>query len=128
MAAMENVSPPTNIKHATLVAINDKIITSIAGDPLDVAQTLFAKGMILLESWQQAENKTRREKASELMGEVLMRVESFPDNFDLFVEVIKERLWLKNTVELIHSKLEVSAILKFIVVIIIRGTGCLFLE
>jgi hypothetical protein len=122
MAAMENVSPPTNIRHATLVAINDKIITSIAGDPLDVAQTLFAKGMIpqgLLGSWQQAENKSRKEKASELMGEVLMKVESFPDNFDLFVEVIKERPWLKSTVELIHSKLEVSATLKFIVVIII---------
>jgi hypothetical protein len=127
MAAMENVPPPTNIKHATLVAINDKIITSIAGDPLDVAQTLFAKGMIpqgLLESLQQVENKTRKEKASELMGEVLMKVESFPDNFDLFVEVIKERLWLKDTVKLMHSKLEVSATLKFIVGIIISGAGC----
>jgi hypothetical protein len=111
MTAMEGVPPARNIKHAALVASYDKIITSISADPLDVAQTLFTKGMIpkeLLASLQEAGNKTQKEKASELIGVVLTAVETFPINFDLFVEVIQERLWLKNTVKLIQSQLEVS--------------------
>jgi hypothetical protein len=109
MAAMESVPPARNIKHAALVASYDKIITSISADPLDVAQTLFAKEMIpqgLLASLQEAGNKTKKEKASELMGAVLTAVEIFPNNFDVFVEVIQDKLWLKNTVKLIQGQLE----------------------
>jgi hypothetical protein len=105
---MESAPPVRNIKHAALVAVNDKIITSISADPQDVAETLFARGMIPQGLLVQAESKTRKEKASELMGAVLTKVEIFPDNFDLFMEVFQERLWLKDTVKLIQSQLEVS--------------------
>jgi hypothetical protein len=108
MAAMESAPPARNIKHAALVAVNDKIITSISADPQDVAQTLFAKGMIPQGVLAQADNKTQKERASELMRVVLTKVEVFPDTFDVFVDVIQERPWLKESVKLIQNQLEVS--------------------
>ena len=113
MAAKE--SPlPANTNHAALVAINDKIIISLSADPLVVAQSLFSRGVIppgVLEAMQQLESKTKRDKAAELMGEVLTKVQNFPANFEVFVEVLKEQLWLEDVVQLIQetkSQLEVN--------------------
>ena len=105
MAAKES-PPAANTNHAALVAINDKVITSLSADPLVVAQSLFSRGVIppgVLESMQQLESKTKRDKAAELMGEVLTKVQNFPANFEVFLEVLNEQLWLKDVVQLIQE-------------------------
>ena len=101
-------TPARNTQHAALVAVSDKIITSLSADPMDVAQTLFGREIIPQGLLDSMENKTKNECASELMCEVLKKVDNFSGNFDLFVEVLQERLWLEDTVKLIWETLEVS--------------------
>ncbi len=93
-----------NAEHSTLVATSDVISTSLSADPLAVAKKLFARGLIpqgVLDSVRIA-FKTDEEKATEIVERIISKVKHFPENFELFLEVVGEHLWLKDLVELIR--------------------------
>jgi hypothetical protein len=92
-------------EYRVLVLMSDTIVNSLSADPVVVAQTLFARFMIplnVLES-QQIIAKTKTERARELVGEVVKIVKEHPQKFKVFMEVLKEELWLEDLVKQIQE-------------------------
>ena len=91
--------------HAALKAVSDKMVSAISIDPPSVAQTLFAKGLITRNNIESLQNqaKTDQEKARELVKIVLKLVDTFSENYEVFLEVIDEHPWLENLAKLIHK-------------------------
>ena len=96
-----------NPQYAALVAVSDKMVSSLSADPLSVAQMMFAKGLIPQATLQSlgVVSKTKTEAAAELVQLVLSLVKDFPENFDEFMDVVDKHLWLKNLAKLIRETL-----------------------
>lgn len=100
-------------EYRTLLASTDKMTLEISADPLTVASKLMAKGLIPPASLSTAhlQAKEKELKASELVQQVCNKVYSFPECFDLFLDVLNEMSWLQGLAKWIcdeHKKLKES--------------------
>ncbi len=79
--------------------------SQISGDPLKVAEKLSAKGLVAPAAVSQAQNIAigNTVKASGLVSTVLSSVDSFPENYEVFLEVLND-VPLKQLVNYIRSE------------------------
>ena len=87
-------------EYDALVSIMDKLSISIAADPVPVAQTLFARGLIPPFSV----DKEKKLLASEIVEQVLNKVNLFPEDFEVFLSVMEGFTWLRGVANLIKEK------------------------
>ena len=95
-----------NAEYLALVNGTDKITSEISADPLTVAQKLMAKGLIPPVSLSSTllQTKEKELKASELIKQVINKVGSFPENFEVFLTVLNEMPWLQQLAKWIHEE------------------------
>lgn len=81
-----------SLQYRTLIKATPKMTEVISGDPLTVAEKLFAKELVAPAAVSQAQNIAldARVKASSLVSNVLRMVKSFPENYEAFLEVLSE--------------------------------------
>ena len=96
----------SSAEYRALVANNDKMISEISADPLTVTSKLMAKGLIPPVSLSSAhlQAKEKELKASELVEQICKKVNTFPEKFELFVEVLNELMWLQDLANLLAKE------------------------
>ncbi len=99
-------SEPGNPEYDTLVTINHTVSNSLSSDPLSIAQRLLAEGLISDITYSAVlhnATKTNQDKAAQLVEEVIKGVKHFPHNFERFLEIIEDFVWLNDLTKLIRN-------------------------
>ncbi len=106
MAASAGSCP--NLKHWTLVQCAEKLTTGISQDPVKVAGMLLSRGLAAPAQVRSAQLQTKDDhlKASELVLHMIGKVEMFPENFEVLLELLNTLLWLQDVVTHIRRKYE----------------------
>ena len=87
----------------TLNDSNDKLITALSLEPSNIASELLAKSVIpsSVVDQMQVLGIADRQKASKLVTAVRSAVEINPQNYHIFIEVLKNEPSRKNIVEIL---------------------------
>ncbi len=93
-------------EYTTLIHCTDKLISEISADPLTVANKLVTRGLIpsSLVISTQLQTKENQLKASELVEQVKNKVNTFPENFEVFLSSLDEFFWLQQLVKWIRKQ------------------------
>lgn len=98
-------SSSSTVEYRSLDSVIDKLTNSVSADPLVVALKCVSEGLVpnsLLDSMRM-QGKLNKVKATELVSAVLVKVESFPNNFKKFLAILKEFIWLQDVIDLIET-------------------------
>ena len=99
-----------SLEYRTLLKATSKMTSEISGDPLAVAGKLCARGLVAPAAVSQAQNIALDPtlKASNLVTKVMNKVESFPENYEVFLEVLNDvpLKQLVNYIRNVYSELE----------------------
>ncbi len=83
----------TNIGYDVLVSCNEQLVADFASDPGRNAGVLFQNHLISDEINQKINqlDKTNTDKARTLVSELQAKVKSFPETYDKFITMLRER-------------------------------------
>ena len=89
-------SSPMSIEYRTLIECTPVLVSQISQDTSTVAQALLAKGLI-------PPNK-RKADAGFLVEAITNKVKFRTQNYDKFMDILKEQPWLGDLVEILQDK------------------------
>ena len=95
-----------SVEYRALVKNTHKMISEISGDPLNVASRLIEKDLVASGSLGSMNSlaKEKALKASELVEQVNNKVSTFPEKFEVFIEILNELPWLRDLAKLLQDE------------------------
>ena len=97
-------STQTSEPYKIMLHYNDKLVMALSADPVGIAGTLLAKGLIPENTEAQVQlSSTPHEKARILVTAVRQRVRVSPRQFQDFIEVLSKKPWTKDIVEILQT-------------------------
>ena len=81
-----------NVEYLTLQHFGCELSTAISADLTQVATKLFSRKVISLTQLNEAQlqTKTKQERASELVTQVIVQVRVYPEKYDAFLKALEE--------------------------------------
>ena len=102
------MATPKCVEVFTLQQCVDTLATGISIDPVIHANKLLEKGLTSRRLVREMLNpsKDKYDKATELVMEVMNIVENSPEKFQVFMDILREFMYLEDVVKLVHSQYE----------------------
>lgn len=99
-----------SVEHATLVEYAEKLASGISADPLVVANKLLEARLAppKLVRTMLLQSIDNYDKATKLVLEAVTIVESYPEKFRAFMNVLSDFLWLRDLVESVQKQYETN--------------------
>ena len=86
--------------YQVMLRYNDKLITALSLDPQGISRIILAKGLILEHTEaQMQQSSTSCEKATILVSTVRQVVKISPKQFYVFLDILSQQAWMKDTTE-----------------------------
>ena len=95
-----------SVEYVSLLSCTEELISEISVDPLALSGRLVTKGLIppSLPASALLSVEEKEAKARELVQQVTNKVKTFPKKFNVFIDSLREFIWLEDIAQLVCEK------------------------